>query len=114
MPITNDVELAQAVAQASQLIQNIQSYCGRTPRDDAKFNFPRGLIGAAEQYRQACPSYLNQRQQSSCAYGFMHLDVIWWLLARTDLTGIAKEMVIKSAIITLASILTAVGMGVFH
>jgi hypothetical protein len=31
----------------------------------------------------------------------------WWLLARTDLSGIAKEMVIKSAIITLASILEA-------
>ncbi|KQY99995.1 hypothetical protein ASD45_03660 [Pseudolabrys sp. Root1462] len=37
----------------------------------------------------------------------MYLDVIWWLLARTDLSGIAKEMVIKSAIITLSSILEA-------
>ncbi|WP_156380699.1 hypothetical protein [Pseudolabrys sp. Root1462] len=107
MPIANDAELALSVAHASRLVQDIQDYCGKAPRPGSQFSFPRGLIGTAEEYRQTCPGYLDQRQQSSCAYGFMYLDVIWWLLARTDLSGIAKEMVIKSAIITLSSILEA-------
>jgi hypothetical protein len=117
MPITNDVELTKAVAQAGRLIQEIQNYCGKRRRDDSKVNFPRGLIGTAEQYRQSCPGYLPERQRSSCAYGFMYLDVIWWLLARTDISNIAREMTIKSAIITLGTILEALlhipGQGIF-
>jgi hypothetical protein len=36
MAIGNDQELVTAAAQASKLIQNIQDYCGRKPRDDSK------------------------------------------------------------------------------
>jgi hypothetical protein len=47
----------------------------------------------------------------------MYLDVLWWILARTDLASIAKEMTIKSSIVTLGSILEAVlqipGEGIF-
>jgi hypothetical protein len=62
----------------------------------------------AEEYRQECPGYLTQLQKSSCAYGFMYLDVLWWLSSRTDIAGIAKEMIFKSAIITLGTITEAV------
>jgi hypothetical protein len=117
MAISNDAELARAVASAGRLVQDIQGYCARALRDDSKINFPRRLIGTAEQYRSLCPSYLDQRQQSSCAYGFMYIDVVWWLLARTDISGIAKEMAIKSAIITLGTILEVMlhipGQGIF-
>jgi hypothetical protein len=34
--------------------------------------------------------------------------VLWWLSSRTDLAGIAKEMIFKSAIITLGTITEAV------
>ena len=78
MAIINDIQLTQAVTQATRLMQDIQAYCGKTLRDDSKFAFPWGVIGTAEQYRQICPGYLDERQQSSCAYGFMHLDVVWW------------------------------------
>ncbi|HEV2631419.1 MAG TPA: hypothetical protein VGV41_22575 [Pseudolabrys sp.] len=117
MAIANDAELIRAVSTAGRLVQEIQDYCGRSARDNSRINFPRGLIGTAEQYRNLCPSYLSQRQKSSCAYGFMYIDVVWWLLARTDLSGIAKEMTIKSAIITLGTVLEAVlhipGQGIF-
>lgn len=108
MPITNDGELALAVQRASRLVQEIHDYTQREQRDDAKINFPRGLIRTADFYRNQCPGYLIERQRSSCAYGFMYLDVLWWLSWRTDISNIAKEMVIKSAIITLGSILEAV------
>jgi hypothetical protein len=107
MPISNDQELGNAVAQASSLIQDIQDYCGRTLRDDSKINFPRGLIGTADSYRSRCPGYLTANQISSCAYGFMYLDVLWWLLSRTDIAIVGKQMAIKSAIITLGTLLEA-------
>jgi hypothetical protein len=107
MAISNDQGLAQAVAQASNLIQDIQDYCGRTLRDDSKINFPRGLIGTAASYRVRCPGYLSVDQRSSCAYGFMFLDVLWWLLSRTDITSVGKQMGIKSAIVTLGTLVEA-------
>jgi len=90
MPVTNDQELAIAVAQASSLVQDIHNYCGRTLREDAKISFPRGLIGTAESYRSRCPGYLSTEQASSCAYAFMYLDVLWWLLSRTDIAIVGR------------------------
>ncbi len=105
MAISNDQDLANSVAQASNMVQEIQDYCGRNLREDAKISFPRGLIGTAATYRLRCPGYLTADQISSCAYGFMYLDVLWWLLSRTDLASVGKQMAIKSAIVTLGTLL---------
>ncbi len=107
MAITNDQELRLAVAKASELVQQIQDYCGRALRDESKINFPRGMIGTADSYRARCPGYLDVHTISSCAYGFMHLDVLWWLVSRTDIASVGKQMAIKSAIVTLGTILEA-------
>jgi hypothetical protein len=101
MAINSDGQLVAAVAKASDLLQSIHEFCQRQLREDAKVKFPRGLIGTANSYRQRCPDYLSADKISSCAYGFMHLDVLWWLSSRTDLVGICKQMLLKSAIITL-------------
>jgi hypothetical protein len=107
MAIKNDQELRVAVAQASSLIQDIHEYCGRTLRDDAKINFPRGMIGTADSYRARMPGYLETNTISSCVYGFMHLDVVWWLVSRTDLASVGRQMALKSAIVSLGTILEA-------
>jgi hypothetical protein len=108
VPIESDAQLAQAVATAGQLLQEIFDYTQRTQREDAKVRFPRGLIKTAGEYRALLPSYVEPQRASSCAYAFMHLDVLWWLGNRTDITLTAKEMVLKSGIITLATITEAV------
>jgi hypothetical protein len=108
MAITSEAELRTAVANASALVQDIQTYCGRTLRDESKINFPRGLIGTADSYRARCPGYLDTGTASSCAYGFMHLDVMWWLVSRTDLMSVGRQMALKSAIVSLGAILEAI------
>lgn len=108
MAIANDAELRTAVANASALVQDIQNHCGRTLRDDSKIKFPRGLIGTADSYRARCPGYLDAETVSSCAYGFMHLDVMWWLVSRTDLMLVGRQMALKSAIVSLGTILEAI------
>jgi hypothetical protein len=107
MPITNERELLAAVTSASNLVQDIHNYCGRALRDDAKINFPRGMIGTADSYRAQCPGYLDANTMSSCAYGFMHLDVMWWLVSRTDINSVGRQTVLKSAIVTIGTILEA-------
>lgn len=107
MPIRNDAELATVVAAVGQHLQDIHDYTLRADRDDAKVRFPRGVLKTADEYRALCPGYLEQERASSCAYAFMYLDVLWWLTKRTDITLTAREMVLKSAIITLATIAEA-------
>lgn len=107
MTIESDNELVQSVNQAGELIQFIQDCCGRTARDEAKVRFPRGLIGTAGSYRQQLPSYLEAERMSNCAYAFMFLDVLWWLVARTDIASVARQMILRSAIVTLGTILEA-------
>jgi hypothetical protein len=105
--ISSDEELARAVAQAGELVQSIQDYCDRALRDDAKIRFPRGLIRTADTYRTRFPAYLDREKISNCSYAFMFLDVLWWLSSRTDVTSVAKQMVLKSAIVNLGMILEA-------
>jgi hypothetical protein len=108
MAIKSDEQLRVAAMQAGELLQDIQTYLGREIKDGARVSFPRGLLRTAEEHRQECPGYLSQVQKSSCAYGFMYLDVLWWLYNRTDIAGVAKEMVFKSAVITLGTITEAI------
>ena len=107
MAISNDQELAKAVAEAGELIQSIQDYCERANREDAKIRFPRGLIRTADTYRARFPAYLDREKTSNCSYSFMFLDVLWWLASRTDITSVARQMILKSAIVTLGTILEA-------
>ena len=58
MVITNDQELRGAVATASNLVQEIQNYCGRALREEAKINFPRGMIGTTDHIADDVPDIL--------------------------------------------------------
>lgn len=107
MAITTDAELAVAVAECGELIQSIFDYSARAKRDDSKVRFPRGLIGTAESYRLRLPKYMEPERISNCAYSFMFLDVLWWLFARTDIASVARQMTLKSAIVTMGTILEA-------
>jgi hypothetical protein len=107
MPIRNAGELTNIVGIAGQHLQDIHDFAQREVRDDAKVRFPRGVMKTADEYRAVCPGYLDRHKSSSCAYSFMYLDVLWWLTHRTDIASVAKEMSIKSAIITLGTIAEA-------
>jgi hypothetical protein len=63
------------------------------------------LIRSADAYRARFPAYLDREKTSNCS--FMFLDVLWWLSSRTDIASVAKQMVLKSAIVNLGMILEA-------
>lgn len=107
MPIQNDEELADAAIRAGALLQEIQDYMQDQSSATARVRFPRGVMRTAAHFRSAFPRYMPYDRRTTCAYGLMYFDAMWWLTHRTDLAGVAQEMCFKSMIITLGTVLEA-------
>jgi hypothetical protein len=108
MTIRNDDELREAVDEASALIQKIQDYVGRDFTIPAKVRFPRGYLRTAEESRRRVSFLTDATLRSNIAYTIQLADVQHWLLNRTDLSGIAREMVIKLQMFLLGTIIESV------
>jgi len=104
MSIHNDEELAVAVAKAGDLLQEIQVYAKRDFSKPAKVRFPRGYIRPASEARTRLGFLNKSHLKSNISYTMLLSDVQHWLLVRTDLSGTAKEMVIKLQVFLLGSI----------
>lgn len=108
MTIANDDELREALDEASRLIQQIQDYVGRDFSKPAKVRFPRGYLRTAEESRRRVNFLPDTTLRSNIAYTIQLADVQHWILNRTDLSGIAKEMVIKLQMFLLGTIVESV------
>lgn len=104
MPITTDGELASAVAEVGDKLQQIQDYLGQNPAGEHKVRFPRGFLRTANHFRNKL-FFLDDRDvRDNLAYALILSDVYRWITNRTDLFGIAREMIIKSGIVLSGSI----------
>jgi len=108
MPINNDEELAQAVIKAGNLLQEIQNYAKRDFSKPAKVRFPRGYLRTAAEARTRLGFLENAHLKSNVSYTMLLSDVQHWLLVRTDISGTAKEMVIKLQFFLLGSIVESI------
>jgi len=108
MAIDNDQDLEEAVNDAGRLLQQIQDYVKRDFTKSARIRFPRGYLRTAAQARERLGFLNNSPLKSNIAYTMMLSDVQHWLLVRTDLSGMAKEMVIKLQLFLLGSIVESV------
>jgi hypothetical protein len=108
MTIHNDDELREAVDKASMLIQQIQEYVGRDFTKPAKVRFPRGYLRTASESRRRVSFLTDPTLRSNIAYTIQLADVQHWILNRTDLSGMAKEMVIKLQLFLLGTIIESV------
>jgi hypothetical protein len=85
----------------------IQAHLGGDEHPDAVFTFPRGFIRTAEDIRKRFRFIKSERLRSNIAYTVMLSDVNQWLLTQTDLSGTAKQMVMKAQIALAGSICEA-------
>src|SRR5664279_5480201 len=108
MAINNDEELMEVVDEAGRLLQDIQNYVERDFTRAARIRFPRGYLRTATQARTRLGCLTNTQLKSNIAYTMLLSDVQHWLLARTDLSGMAKEMVIKLQLFLLGSIVESI------
>jgi hypothetical protein len=104
MVIRSDAELASAVEKAGNLLQEIQDYTKRDFSKPAKVRFPRGYIRPASEARTRLGFLAHSHLKSNISYAMLLSDVQHWLLVRTDISGTAKEMVIKLQVFLLGSI----------
>ena len=95
MTIETDEELAAAVKKAGLLLQEIQDYCGRENRPDAKVRFPRGYLRTASEQRNRLSFVQSKELRANLSYTLILTDSILWLLVRTDISATAKDMLIK-------------------
>ena len=114
MPIHNDDELRAAIDEASGLIQQIQDYVGRDISRPAKLRFPRGYLRTAAEARRRVTFLTDPTLRSNIAYTLQLADVQRWILNRTDLSGMAKAMVIKLQIFLLGTIVESVTKNHLH
>lgn len=108
MPIQSDEELTAAVQRAGALLQEIQDYAQRDFSKAAKVRFPRGYLRTAAQARSRLGFLQDSNLKSNISYTMMLADVQHWLLARTDISGTAKEMIIKLQLFLLGSIVESI------
>ena len=110
MTIQSDEELTLKVAEAGALLQEIQNYVGRDFSKSAKVRFPRGFIRTAVEGRGKIPFINDAKLKSNVSYTMLLSDIQHWLLIRTDLSGTAKEMLIKLQMFLLGSIIETLTM----
>ncbi len=106
MPIQSDAELAEVVARVGTLIQEISDYANEHPGSEplAKLRFPTGFLRTAGFHRDRLQFIANVNLRRNLSYACMTHDVFRWLIVRTNLSGQARDMVIKEAICLTGSV----------
>lgn len=104
MAISNDEELSKAVEYVNRQLQDIQNYLGRKSVATPKIRFPRGYLRNASDFRSRLSFIKDENLKKNISYTLILIDVLNWLINRTDIYGSAKEMVIKNTLVLLASI----------
>jgi len=102
--INDNTDLVNAVVIVDGYIQQIQDYLGQANNAAGKIRFPRGFIRTADHFRKELSFIKDNNIRDNLAYALIQSDVYRWLTNRTDLFGIAKEMVMKSGIALMGSI----------
>lgn len=102
--ISNDKELARAVDIVSKHLQQIQNYLGDDISGKGRLRLPKGYIRSVEHFRTQLFFISNDNIKNNLAYALVQSDVNLWLINRTNLYGVAREMTIKFAITLVGSI----------
>jgi hypothetical protein len=108
--ISNEKELMDAVSLASANLQMIQDYLIENPKliSKSQIRFPRGFIRPATLLRDRLPFIEDTNLKSNLSYNMMLTDINHWIIAYTDLSGTALEMVIKWQIAIVTSVCEAI------
>jgi len=106
--ISDEEELADAAATASEALQDIQTYLGSTPHPAGRVRFPRGFLPTATAGRRRVSFIQGEVLRTNVSYALMLAAVQRWILHRTDLAATAQEMVVKTGLAAYGSILEGV------
>lgn len=103
MPLTEE-EIKELVNTAGSALRELQSGLGRDNVPAARVRFPRGYLDKAEKIRRTLPDIGSDCQRRNVTYSLTGLDAIRWLVIRTDISGAALSMLIKTGICILGNL----------
>lgn len=103
MPLTPQ-QVSALTTESSVALQSLQEEFGRNNVSAARVRFPRGFIRTAAVLRATLPNLGSEVQRRNGSYALMTLDVLRWLVVRTDLSGAALSLVVKEGISILGAI----------
>jgi len=109
--IANNAELDAAITEVGERLQEISDYLDANPEVNGRVRFPRRYIRPAWRFRSLLTFIQDDTLRRNLSYAFMLYDVFQWVLTRTGLSGTARDMVLKNAIVLLGSIAESCARG---
>lgn len=103
MPLS-DAEIEELANDAGYALQRLQDEFGRENKVAARVRFPRGYLRTAATLRRRLPSIGREVQRRNATYALMNIDVLRWIVVRTDISGTALSMLVKNAVCILGSV----------
>lgn len=102
--INSDEDVPKVVSEINERMQALHNYLGERNIEEAKIKFPRGYIRTCASHRNKYSFLECHTLKSNIAYAKLTSDIYRWLLNRTDISIIAKEMIIKQGIALVGSV----------
>ncbi len=100
----DDRDLDDVTRVASIALQNIQKHCGRKNVPKARVKFPRGFIRTREEIEEEVPNIDDKILVRNICYSLIMVDVLRWLMVRTNIDHAAASMICKEMICIYGSI----------
>jgi hypothetical protein len=104
MVIKDEKQLKETLKLVNDNLQAIQEYVVQNNSCSYKVRFPRGVIRTAHSFRERLKFVTDETLRQNLSYALMLHDVQNWILVRTDLSDIAREMLIKDSIVLIGNI----------
>ncbi len=111
-------QLCEDVSSASNALQRIQNFIGLNAHPIAKqiarVSFPRGYLSTADTHRQLMPFVSDSALRSNLAYTLILANTVRWLVEKTDLWGVPRDMLIKLQIFLYGTIIESITKDYLH
>jgi len=108
LAIKNRFDLHKSVVLVDHHLQAITDYLAVEPKNSGRIRFPRGFIGTVDSHSKKFAWMNNYTLRRNLAYQLIYYDVLKWVGNRTDLSGLALQMLYKNAIVLQATIAESV------
>ena len=104
MPIRNNKDLAAVAYRVSEGLSEMQTNLGTSDSPHGKIKFPADTFAPHFSAREQLWYIKDETIKRNLGYAHQQADVLRWIINRTDLSGVAKEMIIKEIICLAAAI----------
>lgn len=100
-------DLAYAVDVIDGALQSVNDYLKVNPRSRGRIRFPQGQLGTVAQHLGKFDWVGSDVLATNLANQYVFLDLLQWVLNRTDLMGAARTMLFKNIVVVCGSIVEA-------